>query len=82
MCFLQTNTDTAFHIKICDNEHFCSIYIGFNKSFLFEFHENYYNKKPGQKKKEFITDVIKMPCTPYMKSLYIDDTLLGTENQA
>lgn len=69
--FLQANTIASFQTEENDEERFCGIYIGFNKSFLFEFYENYYKKGTIKEEDDFIADIIKIPCTPYMQSLYI-----------
>ncbi|MFR9166589.1 MAG: hypothetical protein ACLVKO_10385 [Dysgonomonas sp.] len=69
--FLQANTTATFQTKDCDNESFCGIYIGFNKPFLSEFYNNCYNKKSLPEKDKIPADIMKMPCTPYMQSLYI-----------
>jgi len=69
--FFQAGTMATLHTKNYNNESFSGIYMGFNESFLSDFYINFHNKKAVPKNDGFSADIIKIPCTPYMQSLYI-----------
>lgn len=69
--FIQANTIVTFHTSKNDEESFCGIYVGFSQSFLSEFYYDVYDTRIMQERGELPIGVMKMPCTPYMQSLYI-----------
>lgn len=69
--FIQANIKVTFSSKDEGEAPFCGIYIGFNKSFLSEFYSNYFDKEYRTWGNGLLSDVLKIPCTPYMESLYI-----------
>lgn len=69
--FLQGNRHICFVTKSKDNQAFCGIFIRINRSYLSGFIQRTHLECPTRIKDEKLTNVIKIPCTPYMKSLHI-----------
>lgn len=69
--FLRKDTDMFLKYGAHDDEAFSSVFMGFGYNFLREFYQNMKKKDACEKTKNFPANIIKLPCNPYLESMYI-----------
>lgn len=69
--FLSKDENTILIRKSCNGEPFSSVFMGFNYNFLSDFHQNMKKKDIPEKTEHFLGNIIELPCTPQMESMYV-----------
>jgi len=69
--FFKGDIITTIHKKNCGKELFCGIYIAFSKPCLFKFYNDFCSRENIFEKKSLPNNITKLPCTPYIQSLYV-----------
>lgn len=69
--FLRKDIDTLLIRKTHNGEPFSSVFMGFSYNFLHEFYHNMKKKDLCENTDFFSANIIKLPCNPYLESIYI-----------